>query len=92
MVCAFFAHLHLKFVNKYLYLFAITLRFSTFVLTMTSEEWYQRGNDYSRKQDFQKALQCYMEAIALDPESPAVEAKEMLDNIYSFYCRDMYNP
>jgi tetratricopeptide (TPR) repeat protein len=59
---------------------------------MTSEEWYQRGNDYSRKQDFQKALQCYMEAIALDPDSPAVEAKKMLDNIYSFYCRDMYNP
>ena len=33
-----------------------------------------------------------MEAIALNPESPAVEAKEMLDNIYSFYCRDIYNP
>lgn len=59
---------------------------------MTSEEWYQRGNDYCKKQDFQHALQCYMEAIALNPESPAVEAKEMLDNIYSFYCRDIYNP
>jgi len=33
-----------------------------------------------------------MEAIALDPESPAVAAKEMLDSIMSFYCKDFYNP
>ena len=32
------------------------------------------------------------EAIALDPESPAVTAKEMLDSIMSFYCKDYYNP
>ena len=24
--------------------------------------------------------------------SPAVEAKRMLDDIYAFYCKDMYNP
>ena len=34
----------------------------------------------------------YMEAIALDPESPAVTAKEMLGSIMSFYCKDYYNP
>ena len=33
-----------------------------------------------------------MEAIALDPDSPAVVAKEMLDNILGFYCKDYYNP
>ena len=25
-------------------------------------------------------------------ESPAVAAKEMLDDIMSFYCKDYYNP
>ena len=38
------------------------------------------------------ALNNYMEAIALDPESPAVQAKEMLDQILSFYHKDYYNP
>ena len=37
-------------------------------------------------------MECYLEAIALDPESPAVQAKEMLDNIFAFYCKDLYNP
>ena len=32
------------------------------------------------------------EDIALDPESPAVAAKEMLDDIMNFYCKDYYNP
>lgn len=60
--------------------------------SMTSEEWYQQGNAYRKEQDFQKAMHCYMEAIALDPNSKAVEAKKMLEDIYSFYCKDMYNP
>ena len=30
--------------------------------------------------------------IALDPESPAVQAKEMLDDILNFYHKDYYNP
>jgi hypothetical protein len=33
-----------------------------------------------------------MEAIALDPESPAVEAKKMLEDILDFYHKDAYNP
>lgn len=60
--------------------------------SMTSEEWYQQGNVYRKEQDFQKAMHCYMEAISLDPNSKAVEAKKMLEDIYSFYCKDMYNP
>ena len=59
---------------------------------MTSNDWYLRGNEFRKQQNWQEALNCYMEAIALDPESPAVEAKRMLDNILSFYCKDMYNP
>jgi len=60
--------------------------------TMNSEEYYKQGNEYRRQGDFQQAMNCYLEAIALDPESPAVEAKKMLDDIMNFYCKDMYNP
>ncbi len=45
---------------------------------MTSEEFYTLGNEFR--------------SIALNPESPAVEAKKMLEDIYAFYCKDMYNP
>ena len=59
---------------------------------MNSEEYYKQGNEYRRQGEFQQAMNCYLEAIALDPESPAVEAKKMLDDIMNFYCKDMYNP
>lgn len=59
---------------------------------MTAEEYYQQGNAWLKKGDFKRALDSYMEAIALDPESPAVAAKEMLDDIMNFYCKDYYNP
>ena len=59
---------------------------------MTAEEYYQQGNAWRKQGDFKRALDCYMEAIAIDPESPAATAKEMLDNIMSFYCKDYYNP
>ena len=59
---------------------------------MTAEEYYQQGNAWRKQGDFKLALDSYMEAIALDPESPAVAAKEMLDDIMNFYCKDYYNP
>ena len=59
---------------------------------MTADEYYQLGNEYRRKGDGKHALDNYMEAIELDSESPAVEAKRMLDDIMSYYCKDMYNP
>ena len=59
---------------------------------MNAEQWYNRGNDFRRQGDWQHALNCYMEAIDLDPQSPAVEAKRMLDDILAFYNKDAYNP
>lgn len=59
---------------------------------MTAEEYYQLGNEYRRQGNWQLALNNYLEAISLDPESPAVEAKRMLDNILNFYNKDAYNP
>ena len=38
------------------------------------------------------AINNYIQAIQLDPQSPAVEAKQMLDDILNFYHKDYYNP
>lgn len=62
------------------------------VLQVTAEEFYALGNEYRRKGDWKHAIDNYLEAIALDPDSPAVEAKKMLDDILNFYCKDIYNP
>ena len=59
---------------------------------MTAEEYYRKGNEHRQRGEWGKAMSCYLEAIDLDPESPAVHAKEMLDNIMNYYCKDMYNP
>lgn len=59
---------------------------------MTAEEWYKKGNEYRRQGDWQHAINCYLEAIELDPASPAVEAKQMLEDILNFYNKDAYNP
>ena len=59
---------------------------------MSAEEYYQQGNEFRKQGDWQQAINHYLEAIALDPESPAVEAKRMLDDILNYYCKDMYNP
>ena len=60
--------------------------------SVTAEEYYLKGNEYRKQQQWHEAINCYIQAIALDPDSPAVEAKRMLDDIMSFYCKDMYNP
>ena len=66
--------------------------------TITSEvlekalDFYGQGNDHRRRGDYQAAMNAYMEAIALDPDSPAVEALRMLQDIMDYYCKDVYNP
>ena len=59
---------------------------------MTDEERYKKGNENRRQRDWKHAIDCYLEAIELDPDSPAVEAKRMLDDILNFYNKDAYNP
>ena len=59
---------------------------------MSAEEWYQKGNEARKCSQWHEAINCYIRAIELDPDSPAVEAKHMLDDIMAFYCKDMYNP
>lgn len=59
---------------------------------MNAEEWYKKGNELRRAGEFAEALRCYNEAIALDGDSPAVTAKQMLDEQFAFYYKDLYNP
>lgn len=59
---------------------------------MSAEEWYQQGNELRKQSQWGEAISCYMEAIAIDPQSPAVEAKQMLEDILNFYNKDAYNP
>ena len=55
------------------------------------ELYYLRGNAYRKLGNWQMALNNYLEAIALNPESPAVHARAMLMDILEFYNKDMYN-
>ena len=57
-----------------------------------AERYYQLGNEYRKHSDWQHALECYNQAISLDQASPAAKAKEMLNNILNYYCKDMFNP
>ena len=50
-----------------------------------AEAFYQQGNEARKRGQWHEAINNY-------PDSPAVEAKRMLDDIMAFYCKDMYNP
>lgn len=58
----------------------------------SAQDYYLQGNAYRKRGQWHDAINCYIRAIDLDPDSPAVEAKRMLDDIMAFYCKDMYNP
>ena len=50
--------------------------------------YYQLGNAYRKRGNFSEALNCYLEAMALNPDSPAAEAHRMLTDIIDEW---MYN-
>ena len=59
---------------------------------MNDQLYYQLGNTYRQQGDFTMALNCYLEAMSLNPDSPAAEAHRMLTDIIEFYHKDYYNP
>lgn len=65
---------------------------SSLSILRSSSDYYQLGNKYRREGNWQEAINNYIAAIELDPNSPAVEAKRMLDDILGYYNKDMYNP
>ncbi|MCD8193114.1 MAG: tetratricopeptide repeat protein [Tannerellaceae bacterium] len=54
--------------------------------------YYLRGNAYRKQGDFRQALNNYLLAMEIDPESPAAEARKHLLGIMEFYNKDLYNP
>ena len=57
----------------------------------SDELFYLRGNAYRKQGNWQMALNNYLQAIDINPESPACGARDMLMNILEFYNKDMYN-
>lgn len=57
----------------------------------SDEAYYLRGNAYQKKGDVRQALNNYLSAMELNPESPAHQAYNMLIKIMNFYNKDMFN-
>ena len=53
--------------------------------------YYLLGNAYRKKGDWQGAINNYLEAMAINPESPARNAYRIANDILDFYNKDMYN-
>lgn len=60
-------------------------------VTNDDEPYYLLGNAYRKQGNWQLALNNYLEAIERNPESPAVQAHQMVMDILNFYNKDMYN-
>ena len=54
--------------------------------------FYLLGNAYAKAGKMGDAISAYKKAECLDANSPAHEAREMLDGIMAFYNKDLYNP
>ena len=53
--------------------------------------YYLLGNAFRKQGDWQGALNDYQEAIDINPDSPASEARNMVIDILNFYNKDMFN-
>lgn len=57
----------------------------------SDEAYYLRGNAYRKLGNWQQALNNYLAAMELNPDSPAHQAYRMVIDILDFYNKDMYN-
>lgn len=55
------------------------------------EIYYLLGNAYRKQSNWQQAMNYYHRAIELNPQSPALHARQMVVDILNFYNKDMYN-
>ena len=53
--------------------------------------YYLLGNAFRKQGNWQGALNNYQEAIDINPDSPAAEARNMVIDILNFYNKDMFN-
>ena len=54
--------------------------------------YFLRGNAYRQSGNVRMALNSYLEAMELDPDSPAAEAYNHCIQILDYYNKDYYNP
>ena len=59
--------------------------------TLDDELFYLLGNAWRKKGNWQMAMNNYLEAVHLNPESPAQQALDIANEILDFYNKDMYN-
>lgn len=55
------------------------------------EAYYLLGNAYRKQGNWQMAINNYLSAIEINPQSPALQANKMIMDILNFYNKDMYN-
>ena len=53
--------------------------------------FYLLGNAWRKKGNWKMAMDNYLEAVTLNPESPAAQALDIANEILDFYNKDMYN-
>ncbi len=53
--------------------------------------FYLLGNAWRKKGNWQMAMNNYLEAIHVNPDSPARQALDIANEILDFYNKDMYN-
>ena len=58
---------------------------------MDDELFYLLGNAWRKKGNWQMAMNNYLEAININPDSPAKQALDIANEILAFYNKDMYN-
>ena len=59
--------------------------------SMDDELFYLLGNAWRKKGNWQMAMNNYLEAVHLNPGSPAKQALDIANEILDFYNKDMYN-
>lgn len=57
-----------------------------------AEAYYLLGNAHRKNNNWREALNNYSEAIAINPNSPAQEAYDSVQEILAFFNKDLYNP
>ena len=55
------------------------------------EAWYLLGRAHYKRGETRQALNAYLRAMEINPESPAREAYNMAIRVLDFYNKDMYN-
>ncbi|MDR0349127.1 MAG: tetratricopeptide repeat protein [Tannerella sp.] len=55
------------------------------------EAFYLRGNAFRKAGDWRQALNNYLVAMELNPDSPAHQAYQMIIDILDFYNKDLFN-